>query len=151
MITYICYAANHGVTQNQYSKYHINPWNSLQNIRKNCWSMKIYHNDLDFITLNVDVINISDAHPSLRSCLYKQTATYYFNEALIHEIGFKICQNHWSMKIWSQWPWPYYTECWCDKVWCPSFFNKRLFVLTNCNILLSWGCHRFWPLALPWS
>ena len=34
---------------------------------------------------------MSDAHPSLlRSCLYKQTATYYFIEALIHEIGFKI-------------------------------------------------------------
>ena len=47
-------------------------------------------NDLDFITLNVDVINMSDAHPSLRSCLYKQTATYNFIEALIHEIGFKI-------------------------------------------------------------
>ena len=37
------------------------------------------HNDLDLITLNVDVINMSDAHPSLlRSCLYKQTAIYYF-------------------------------------------------------------------------
>ena len=47
-------------------------------------------NDLDLITLTVDVINMSDAHPSLRSCLYKQTATYYFIEALIHEIGFKI-------------------------------------------------------------
>ena len=33
---------------------------------------------------------MSDAHPSLRSCLYKQTATYDFIEALIHEIGFKI-------------------------------------------------------------
>ena len=43
--------------------------------------------DLDLITLNVDVTNMSDAHPSLlRSCLYKQTATYYFIEALIHEI-----------------------------------------------------------------
>ena len=46
------------------------------------------------LLLNVDVINMSDAHPSLRSCLYKQTATYYFIEALVHEIGFKICQNH---------------------------------------------------------
>ena len=52
---------------------------------------KYDHNDLDLITLNVDVINMSDAHPSLRSCLYKQTATYYLIEALIHEIGFKIC------------------------------------------------------------
>ena len=51
---------------------------------------KYDHNDLDFITLNVDVINMSDAHPSLRICLYKQTATYYFIEALIHEVGFKI-------------------------------------------------------------
>ena len=49
---------------------------------------KYDHNDLDLITLNVDVINMSDAHPSLRSCLYKQTAMYYFIEALIHEIGF---------------------------------------------------------------
>ena len=48
------------------------------------------HNYLDFITLNVDLINMSDNHLSLRSCLYKQTATYYFIEALIHEIGFKI-------------------------------------------------------------
>ena len=49
------------------------------------------HNHLDLITLNVDVINMSDAHPSLfRSCLYKQTATYYFIEALVHEIVFKI-------------------------------------------------------------
>ena len=24
-VTYICYAVNRGVTQNQYSKYHINP------------------------------------------------------------------------------------------------------------------------------
>ena len=47
---------------------------------------KYDHNNLDFITLNVDVINMSYAHPSL----YKQTATYYFIEALIHEIGFKI-------------------------------------------------------------
>ena len=46
------------------------------------------------LLLIVDVINMSDAHPSLRSCLYKQTATYYFIEALVHEIGFKICQNH---------------------------------------------------------
>ena len=29
---------------------------------------------------------MSDAHPSLRSCLYQQTATYYFIEALIHEL-----------------------------------------------------------------
>ena len=37
------------------------------------------HNDLDLITLNVDVINMSDAHPSLiRGCLYKQTAIYHF-------------------------------------------------------------------------
>ena len=28
---------------------------------------KYDHNDLDLITLNVDVINMSDAHPSLRS------------------------------------------------------------------------------------
>ena len=29
--------------------------------------------------MNVDVINISDAYPSLiRGCLYKQTAIYYF-------------------------------------------------------------------------
>ena len=42
------------------------------------------------ITLNVDVINMADAHPSLRSCLYKQTATYYFIEALVDEIGSKI-------------------------------------------------------------
>ena len=123
----ICYAVNRGVIQNQYSKYH-NPWNSLQAIRQNRWSMKYDHNDLDLITLNVDVINMSDAHPSL-SCLYKQSATYYFIEALIHEKGFKICQNQWSIKIGSRWPWPYYTECWCDKhVWFPSFFNKRLFV-----------------------
>ena len=40
------------------------------------------HNDFDLLTLNVDVINMSDAHPSLRSCyLYKQTAIYYFIEA----------------------------------------------------------------------
>ena len=33
---------------------------------------------LDIITLNVDVINMSDAHPSLiRGCLYKQTTIYY--------------------------------------------------------------------------
>ena len=51
---------------------------------------KYYHHDLDLITLNIDAINMSDAYPSLRSCLYKQTATYYFIEALIHEIGFKI-------------------------------------------------------------
>ena len=51
---------------------------------------KYDHNDFDLITLNVNVINMSDAHPSLRSCLYKQTATYYFIEALIHEIGFKM-------------------------------------------------------------
>ena len=51
---------------------------------------KYDHNDLDLITLNIDTINMSDANPSLRSCLYKQTATYYFIEALIHEIGFKI-------------------------------------------------------------
>ena len=40
------------------------------------------HNDLDLIlTPNVDVINMSDAHPSiLRSCLYKQTAIYHFIE-----------------------------------------------------------------------
>ena len=37
------------------------------------------HNDLALITLNVDVINMSDAHPFLiRGCLYKQTAIYYF-------------------------------------------------------------------------
>ena len=37
---------------------------------------------LTFFTLNVDVINMSDAHPSLfRCCLYKQTAIYYFIEA----------------------------------------------------------------------
>ena len=41
-MTYVCYAANCGVTQNQYSKYHINPWNSLQDIRQNRWSMKIW-------------------------------------------------------------------------------------------------------------
>ena len=52
---------------------------------------KYDHNDLVFITLNADVINMSDAHPPLiRDCLYKQTTTYYFIEALIHEIGFKI-------------------------------------------------------------
>ena len=40
------------------------------------------HNDLDLLILNVDVINMSNAHPSLfRSCLYKQTAIYYFIEA----------------------------------------------------------------------
>ena len=40
---------------------------------------KYDHNDLDLITLNVDVINMSDAHPSLiRGCLYKQAAIYYF-------------------------------------------------------------------------
>ena len=39
---------------------------------------KYDHNDLDLISLNVDMINMSDAHPSLRSYLYKQTATYYF-------------------------------------------------------------------------
>ena len=39
----------------------------------------MFHNDLDLITLNVAVINMSDAHPSLiRCCLYKQTAIYYF-------------------------------------------------------------------------
>ena len=67
---------------------------------------KYDHNDLDLITLNADVINMSDAHHSLRSCLYKQTATYYFIEALIHVIGFKIYvkttgpmrQNYWAMK-----------------------------------------------------
>ena len=74
-VTYICYAVNRGVTQNQYSKYHINPWNSFQDIRKITGAWKYDHNDLDLITLNVDVINMSDAHPSLRSCLYKQTAT----------------------------------------------------------------------------
>ena len=37
----IYYDVNHVVTQNQYPKYHINPWNSLQNIRQNRWSMKI--------------------------------------------------------------------------------------------------------------
>ena len=42
---------------------------------------KYDHNDLDLITLNVDAINMSDAHPSSRSCLYKQTTTYYFIEA----------------------------------------------------------------------
>ena len=64
------------LTQNQYSKYRINPWNSLEDIRqKHC---SIDHSDLDLITLNVDVINMSDAQPSLRSCLHKQTATYYF-------------------------------------------------------------------------
>ena len=32
--------------------------------------------------MNVDVINMSDAHPSLlRSFLYKQAAIYYFIEA----------------------------------------------------------------------
>ena len=37
---------------------------------------------LTFFTLNVDVINMSNAHPSLfRSCLYNQTAIYYFIEA----------------------------------------------------------------------
>ena len=36
-------------------------------------------NVLDLITLNVDVINMSDAHPFLiRGCLYKETAIYYF-------------------------------------------------------------------------
>ena len=41
--------------------------------------MKIRYNDLDLITLNVDVINTSDAHPSLiRGSLYKQSAIYYF-------------------------------------------------------------------------
>ena len=41
--------------------------------------------------LNVDVINMSDAHPSLlRSFLYKQTATYYFTETIINEIVFRI-------------------------------------------------------------
>ena len=35
--------------------------------------------DFDLITLNVDVINMSDVYPSLiRGCLYKQTAIYYF-------------------------------------------------------------------------
>ena len=134
------------------------PWNIGQgDLHLLCCQLWCHHNALDFITLNGDVINMSDAHPSLRSCLCKQTATLYFIEALINEIGFKICQNHWSMKIRSQWPWPYYTECffffwfgfygpfknislissrslidtecWCDKhVWCPSLFNKRLFV-----------------------
>ena len=40
-VTYICKDLNFGVTQNQYLKYQINPWNSLQNIRQNHWSMKI--------------------------------------------------------------------------------------------------------------
>ena len=31
---------------------------------ENHWSIKIGHNDLDLITLNVDVITMSDAHPS---------------------------------------------------------------------------------------
>ena len=81
-MTYIFYDVNRGVTKNQYFKYHIYPLNSLQNIRQNRWSMKIRNNDPDLITLNCDAINISDAHPSLlRSCLYKQTAIYYFIEA----------------------------------------------------------------------
>ena len=99
-------------------------------IGKTAGAWKYDHNDLDLITLNVDVINMSDAHPSLSSCLYKQTAAYYFFEAHPDSLTRQnIRQNHWSMKIRSQWPWSYYTECWCNKhVWCPSFFNKRLFV-----------------------
>ena len=38
-------------------------------------AIKLGHNDLDCITLNVDAINMSDAHPPLLRCsLYQQTA-----------------------------------------------------------------------------
>ena len=40
-MTYICYDVNRVVTPNQYPKYHLIPWNSLQNIRLNCWRMNL--------------------------------------------------------------------------------------------------------------
>ena len=47
-------------------------------------SLKHENKVLHLITLNVDVINMSDAHPSLiRGCLYKQTAIYYFIEGVL--------------------------------------------------------------------
>ena len=47
-------------------------------------SLKHENNDLDLITLNADVINMSDVHPSLiRGCLYKQTAIYYLNGGVL--------------------------------------------------------------------
>ena len=115
---------------NQYSKYHINPWNSLQAIRQNRWSMKIwsqwpwpYYIECWY-----------DKHvwcPSFFKKLFVQTncnILLYWGINPWNRLQI-ISQNHWCMKIRSQWPWPYYTECWCDQhVWCPSFFNKRLFV-----------------------
>ena len=42
-------------------------------------SKSLKHENKVTMTLTIDVINMSDAHPTLiRACLYKQTAIYYF-------------------------------------------------------------------------
>ena len=46
------------------------------------------------ISLNVDVINMSDVHPSLLSCLYKQTAIVLgFNDTSTLEGHFVVTQR----------------------------------------------------------
>ena len=119
-MTYICYDINHGATQNQYFKYHINPWNSLQDIRQTRWSPWPYYTEW-----------WCDKHVWCPSFFIKKLFVQTNCNILLY-CGINpwnslqnIRQNHLSLKIRSQWPWPRYTECWCDKhVWCRASVKR---------------------------